>query len=50
MYTEDPDIETCDFRLTTIDTSNNSTNVTKPVTTTSGSNATNATKVQLPAI
>jgi hypothetical protein len=46
MYTEDADIETCDFRLTTVE------NATKPNTTTpSTGNATNPTRtpVILPA-
>jgi len=61
MYTEDPDIETCDFRLTTVDNSTNSTNSTnsssssnttstvRPGNTTNSTNATrgeNFTKVQ----
>lgn len=43
MYTDDPDIETCDFRLTTI---YNTTNITTNETSTNAtSNATsNATK------
>lgn len=51
MYTDDPDIETCDFRLTTVSNATNSTNATKSSNGTvnnSINNATNA-KVILPA-
>jgi hypothetical protein len=50
MYTDDPDIETCDFRLTTI---YNTTNITTNATTNSSTNATAKTnttaKVTFPA-